>query len=174
MRRFHDDRGAAMVELPFAIGIILLIAMGVLTITQVAWAHLDLSNTVRDAARYGTRTEYDPSATTITSARHRTADEIAQFAARAGSESGVTYEPCKVLDPDVDEAVCGDITVSPASLTGVGYGDHVTVTIAKTVNNPLYQTAASITNTAGSILHIGHVFREDGVQITASSSSYVE
>ena len=170
MRRLRDERGAALVEAPFAIAIILLISMGVLTITQVAWNHLDLANTVRDASRYASRAEWDPSASTVTPARYRTVGEIKDFATRAGSESGVTD------DSVVVDVVRNGVKVTPAPSDSfvLQLGDQVTVQIKNTVSNPLYKTAASVTNAVTGIFPIGHVFDEDGVQITASSSTFVE
>ena len=169
MRRLRDDRGAALVEAPFAIAIVLLISMGVLTITQVAWNHLDLANSVRDVSRYASRAEWDPSATTVSSARYRTVGEIKEFATRAGSESGV------IGDDVVVTVVRDGVKVTPAPSDFVlQLGDRVTVQITNTVSNPLYQTAASISNAVTGIFPIGHVFDEDGVDIHASSSTFVE
>ena len=170
MRRLRDEQGSAIVESPFAIGIVLMIAMGVLTITQIAWNHMDLATSVRDASRYASRAEWDPSAETVTSARYRTVGEVKAFAARAGSESGVTEENVVVTVVRDDEPV----TPAPSNDFVLKLGDHVTVQILNTVSNPLYKTAASITNAVTGIFPVGHVFDEDGVRITASSSTYVE
>ena len=168
MRRLQNDRGAAMVEAPIGMAIILLIAMGVLTLTQVTWTHMDLSSAVRDATRYATRAEWDPSATTVTSERYRTVGEVKAFAAQAASESGVKPE-------DVVVTITRDGSTFTANDTEVlQLDDHVTVEIPHQVSNPLYQTAASLTNTAAGLLHIGRPFNEDGVDIKATSTSYVE
>ena len=166
--RLKNDRGAAMVEAPVCIAIVLLLAMGILTLTQVVWTHMDLSSAVRDASRYGGRTEWDPSSTPVTLERHRTIEQIKDFATRAGSESGVTEQ-------DVIVTVVRDgLTVTPAPSEPLRYGDQVTVEIRNFVSNSLYQTAASITNGMAGIFHLGDPFNEDGVHIKAVSTSYVE
>lgn len=159
MRRLADERGAALVESVLGIVIILLLSMGVLTLTQVIWTHLDLSSTVTDVARYAARVEYDPSATPVTSSRHRTADQIKAYATRAGSEAGVTSS---------------DVAVSPAAPETLRTGDRITVTITKTVSNPLYKVGASITNAATGIFQLGRAFDPDGIRIKSEATSYVE
>lgn len=172
MRRRDDDTGAAIVEAPFAIGIIMLFAMGVLTITQVAWNHLNLANSVRDASRYASRAEWDPSAQTVTLARYRTIAEIKNFATTAGGDSGLSYS-----DVAVKVERNGLDVTPPASQEKtftVQRGDEVTVTVTHLVSQGLYQTAATATNAVTSIFHVGHIFDPNGVHITASSSTFVE
>jgi hypothetical protein len=164
----NNERGAAMVEAPICVAIVLLLAMGILTLTQVVWTHMDLASAVRDGARYGGRTEWDPSAETVTLERHRTIEQIQEFAAKAASESGV-------LEDDVIVTVKRDgETVTPGVTEPLHYGDEVTVEIRNFVSNTLYQTAASITNGAAAIFHLGRPFNQDGVHIKAVSTSYVE
>ena len=169
-----NERGAAMVESILGMAIILLVSMGLLTLTQVVWTHLDLSSTTRDVARYAARVEYDPSPSvgSVNSSRHRTEDQIAAYAKQAAAESGVEVtSPCVISG---GKAVCGDVTISPANPDALRTGDEITVTITKTVSNPLYRVAASVTNAAATVFHVGHPFDENGVPIKSEATSYVE
>lgn len=163
-----NERGAALVEAPLCIVIVLLLAMGILTVTQVVWTHMDLASAARDGARYGGRTEWDPSATPVTLERHRTIEQIKKFAAQAAGESGVDEDQV-VVTVSRDGA-----PVTPAPSEPLRYGDQVTVEIRNFVSNSLYQTAASITNGMARIFHLGVPFNEDGVHIKSVSTSYVE
>lgn len=175
MTHEHDnERGSAMVESVFGIAIILMLAMGVLTLTQAVWTHLDLSSTTRDVARYAARVEYDPSPSSgsVSASRHRTEDQIAAYAQQAGKEAGVTVtSPCTISN---GKAVCGDVTISPADPDTLRTGDEITVTITKTVSNPLYKVGAAITNAAATVFHVGHPFNENGLPIKSEATSYVE
>src|SRR5688572_15664614 len=162
MTRVRDERGLALVEAPICIAVVLLLMMGVVTLTQVVWTHLDLAEAARDTARYAARVEYDPSVTPLSSRRHRTAAEVKAWAVSVASEAGVTL---------------ADVTVTTSNgqpLESLRAGDQVTVTIRKTVSNPLYLTAAGITNAVGGLLHVGEPFPEDGMPITAEAQTYVE
>jgi hypothetical protein len=129
---------------------------------------MDLASAARDGARYGGRTEWDPSATPVTLERHRTIDQIKAFTVQAASESGVTTD-------DVFVTVRRDgAAVTPLPTEPLHYGDQVTVEIRNYVSNSLYQTAASITNGMTGIFHLGDAFNEDGVHIKSVSTSYVE
>lgn len=121
-----NERGAAMVESILGMAIILLVSMGLLTLTQVVWTHLDLSSTTRDVARYAARVEYDPSPSvgSVNSSRHRTEDQIAAYAKQAAAESGVEVtSPCVISG---GKAVCGDVTISPANPDALRTGDEIT------------------------------------------------
>jgi Flp pilus assembly protein TadG len=167
-KSLKNERGAAMVEAPLCIVIVLLLSMGILTLTQVVWTHMDLASAARDGARYAGRTEWDPSATPVTLERHRTIDQIKAFAAEAASESGVG-------EAEVFVTVVRDgALVTPLPSEPLHYGDQVTVEIRNYVSNSLYQTAASITNGMAGIFHLGDAFNEDGVHIKSVSTSYVE
>jgi Flp pilus assembly protein TadG len=170
MRRVRDDRGTAIVEAPICICIVLLLAMGVLTLTQVVWTHMDLSTTVRDAARYASRAEWDPSASQITLDRYRTVGDVREFATGAGSETGVAYQNV-VVNVFRDGA---EVTPAPSDDFVLQLDDRVTVELVNRVSNPLYQTAASVTNLTAGIFHLGRPFDEDGVDIKAKATSYVE
>jgi Flp pilus assembly protein TadG len=161
MRR-RDERGAAMVEAPVCIAVVLLLLMGVVTLTQVLWTHLDLAKAAKDTARYAARVEYDPSATVLSSRRHRTADEVKAWAASVAAEAGVRPQDVTVTTSD------------GSRLESLRTGDQVTVTIRTTVANPLYAMAASVTNTMAGLIRAGQPFPEGGVPIKAEAQTYVE
>jgi Flp pilus assembly protein TadG len=157
-----DERGSAMVEAPFCIAVVLLLMMGIVTLVQVVWTHLDLADAVRDTTRYAARVEYDPSAVPAGSSRHRTAAEVKAWAESMAAESGIHA---------ADVAVT---TSSGAPLESLHAGDLVTITITTTVHNPLYRMAANTTNAMAGLLHVGQPFNPDGVPIKAEAETYVE
>jgi len=158
--RARDQRGTALVEAPLAICLLLLLGLGVTTLVQVVWTHLDLASAARTATRYAARVEYDPSATTITGDRRRTAEQVREWTAQVAEEAGVRLE---------------DVTItSSAPLESLTAGDVVTVTIRTVVSNPLYRLAASTTNAVATVFRADPVFDEDGVPIKAEASTYVE
>jgi len=159
----RSERGSAVVELPMCICIVFLLAFGCVTLVQVMWTHIHLASSARDVTRYAARVEYDPSATTLSSNRRRTATEVANWAAEVAAEAGVTASDVTV-------------TVSPSNKTldTLSPGDTVTVTIQSRVNNPLYQFAASATNAFAGLFHAQGPFDPTGVTVQASASTYVE
>ena len=159
MRR--GERGSAMVETTLCIPVVLLLMMGIVTLIQVLWTHLDLAEAARDTARYAARVEYDPSTLPLSSRRHRTVDEVKAWAASVASEAGVRPEDVTVTTPD------------DRPLESLQAGDRVTVTIRTTVANPLYATAAGITNTMAGLFG-GQPFPSGGVPIKAEAGTYVE
>jgi len=160
--RSRDERGAAMVEAPVCIVVILLLMMGITTLTQVVWTHLDLAEAARDTARYAARVEYDPSTLPLSSRRHRTANEVKAWAASVAAEAGVAPEDVSVT------------TSNGKPLEQLRAGDRVTVTITKKVNNPLYQLASGVTNAMSGLVGAGNAFDPSGVTITAEANTYVE
>jgi hypothetical protein len=163
----HDERGGALVEAPFAICILLLLAMGLTTIVQLAWTHLALSSAVGASTRYATHVEYDPAIGGID--RHRTETQVRTWAEEVAAEAGV--------EPD-----CGCVTIVgrhvpsgvEAPLEELVAGDEIVITVATVVSNPLYRAAASITNAASHVVGGGDVFDPDGIGVKAGASTYVE
>jgi hypothetical protein len=164
-RARHDERGAVVVELPFAIGIVLMLAMGLTTLTQVAWTHLTLSSAVQSTTRYSTHVDYDPAAGGIE--RHRTAEQVRAWAAEVAAEADVQPDDVEVEGRHLPSGVVAPIEQLVA-------GDEITVTVTKTVGNPLYRLAASITNTASHVVGAGDVFDPDGVGVRAEAVTFVE
>lgn len=163
----NDQRGSAIVEMPLAICIILLLGMGVLTIVQVTWTHLSLSSAVRTSTRYATHVDYDPVAGGI--GRHRDAGQVQAWTEQVAAEAGV-------------EPGCGCITIvgrhlpsmEVAPIEELVAGDEITITVESVVSNPLYRVGASVANAAARVIGAGDVFDPDGVGVRAEAVSYVE
>jgi hypothetical protein len=178
--QLRDERGTSVVEAPICIAVVLLIAMGVLTLTQVVWTHMDLASAVRDGTRYAGRVEWDPSANPVTLERHRTAEQIKDFTAKAASESGITTANITVFcelangDGTFSDRVQCDRVDDPIHPEDLQVGDRVSVVIRDTVDNPLYKTAAGFTNAVSSVFGLDGPFNKDGVDIKAISTTYVE
>jgi hypothetical protein len=149
-----------MVEMPLCIAVVLLLLMGALTLTQVIWTHHELAQAARESTRYAARVEYDPSTTPLSSRRHRNESEVRAWAAQLADDAGVQ---------------ASDVTVTASGpLESLHAGDTVTVTIQTTVSNPIYRTAAGLTNAVSGLLHLGQAFSPDGVPIKAEAKTYVE
>ena len=156
MNRRTDERGLAVVEAPLCLAVVLLLMMGVITVTQMIWTHLDLAEAARDATRYATRVEYAPGST----GRHRTAEEVEIWVRTVASDAGIT-------SVEVD-------TTGDGPLEDARTGDVVTVTLTRKIENPLYTTAAGITNAMASMFGAGRVFDPTGVTVKAQAETYVE
>lgn len=163
MTRTRDERGLAMVEAPLCIAVVLLLLMGVITITQVVWTHLDLAEAARDATRYATRVEFAPGST----GRHRTEDEVEDWVRTVAEEAGVDTVAVTVSRP-------GEPEPEGIDLQDARTGDIVTVTVTRKVVNPVYLTAAGITNAMAGVLGAGRPFDPEGVTVNAEAETYVE
>lgn len=161
----RDERGSVLVETPLAIGIILLLLMGVTTLVQVAWTDLALSSAVRATTRFATHDDYVPG--TDSASRRRTADQVKQWTADVAAEAHVTPDDVTVVGTHEPSGV-------EAPLDELVSGDRITLTVTKRVSNPLYRIAATVTNAAGHLVHAGDVFDPNGVDVKAGSSTYAE
>jgi len=174
MRRAQDERGLALVEAPLCIAVVLLLLMGVVTVTQVIWTHLDLAEAARDATRYATRVDYAPGST----GRHRTAEEVEAWVRTIAEEAGVDTVEVRVQRPDdplpAEQTEQSDVEPEGIALQDARTGDLVTVTITRKVANPVYATAAGLTNAMAGIVGAGRPFDPSGVSIKAEAQTYVE
>ncbi|MEA3057158.1 MAG: hypothetical protein QOD30_2590 [Actinomycetota bacterium] len=161
----RDESGSVLVETPFAIGIILLLLMGVTTLVQVAWTDLALSSAVRATTRFATHVDYVPGADSA--ARRRTAEQVKEWTAEVAAEAHVTPDDVTVIGTHQPSGV-------EAPLDQLVSGDEITLTVTKRVSNPLYRVAATVTNAAAHLVHAGDVFDPNGVGVKAGSSTYVE
>jgi hypothetical protein len=163
--RHLGERGSAVVEAPFAICIVLLLLTGVTTLVQVAWTDLALSSGVRATTRFASHVDYVPGSSTA--ARRRTEDQVKEWAAAVAAEAHVEPDDVRVVGKHVPSGV-------EAPLDQLVAGDEIVVTVTKTVNNPLYRIAATVTNTAAHVVGAGDVFDPAGVGVKAGASTYVE
>jgi len=164
-RALRDERGGALVEAPIAICILLVLAMGLTTIVQLAWTHLTLSSAVQSTARYATHVDYDPTAGGID--RRRAADQVRAWAAEVAAEAGVDEDDVTIVGR---RAGTGEVV----PIEHLVAGDEIEITVATVVSNPLYRVAASVTNAASHVVGGGDVFDPDGIGVKAGASSYVE
>ena len=169
MNRIRGERGSVLVETPFAIAIILLLAMGLTTLVQVVWTHLALSSAVESTTRYATHVEYDPTADNIDRRRN-----VAQIEAWAEQVAAEVHD--EAHDDGIKVRVVGSRPGSPdeVPLDQLVSGDHITVVVTKQVKNPLYTVAASFANTASHMVGSGDVFDPDGIGIKAEAVTFVE
>jgi hypothetical protein len=161
----RDEQGSVLVETPFAIGIVLLLLMGVTTLVQVAWTDLALSSAVRATTRFATHVDYVPGSGSA--ARRRTEDQVKEWTAEVASEAHVTPDEVTVVGTHEPSGV-------EAPLDQLVSGDQITLTVTKRVSNPLYRVAATVTNAAAHLVHAGDVFDPNGVGVKAGASTYVE
>ena len=173
MSRRADERGLAMVEAPFCLAAVLLLLMGVVTVTQMIWTHLDLAEAARDATRYATRVEFAPGST----GRHRTAEEVATWVRTVASDAGITSVEVTVERPGQpapeEQTEQSDVDPDRSPLEEARTGDVVTVTLTRKIENALYTTAAGVTNAMASMFG-GRPFDPTGVTVKSEAKSYVE
>lgn len=163
--RSGDQQGGALVEVPLAVVVLLLLAMGLTTLVQVAWTHLALSSAVRATTRYAAHVEYDPSVNGID--RRRTDEQIRAWAAEVAAEARVAPE-------DVTITGRRGPTGIEVSVNQLIAGDEVVITVEKLVSNPLYELGAAITNGLSHVVGGGDVFDPDGIGIEAGATTFVE
>lgn len=159
-----NERGSSLVETPMAICILLLLGMGVVTIVQVVWTHLDLASSVRTATRYASHVDYDP--VDGGTDRRRTEAQVQAWMAEVADAAGVAQDDVTV--------VARDRFGNEVPLTNAVAGDTVVVTARVTVSNPVYRLAAAVTNAAGGVIGAGSVFDPDGVDVMAEAVTFVE
>ncbi len=166
-RRLRGERGGALVETPFAVIVMAMLAIGVVTLTQALYIHLKLSSGVRAGARYAARTDYDPAS--ASSSRRRNEQQVRTYTVEVTA-----------ADLDDDPLTCDPrcVTVSveggSQTLATAVRGDEVTVRAATVVDNPLYDIGAALTNTLAGLLGQGPVLDPDGIGVEAESLAILE
>jgi hypothetical protein len=93
--RIRGERGAAIVEAPLAIALFFLLAMGITTVVQLIWTHLQLSSSVRSTMRYAAHVDYDPEAGGID--RRRTEAQVEAWAVEVAQEAGVDADDVTII-----------------------------------------------------------------------------
>ena len=172
MTCIRNERGSVLVETPFAIGIILFLAMGITTLTQVVWTHLALSSAVESTTRYATHVDYDPTAGGID--RHRNAEQITAWAEEVAAEVQGEAHDDRLVVTITGRHLPSEVEVSAADIGQLVAGDEIFVTVTKKVKNPLYSVAASIANAASHLVGSDDVFPPDGIGIKAEAVTFVE
>ena len=137
------ERGTAAVEFAVVVVMLLVLAFGAIALTQVIYTHVQLANSVRAGARYAARSDYDrggdPACPRESAPidRRRTEGEVRCYTAEAGSAIGLRQS---------DVTVSTERGVPLQEATHVDHDDVVVVHAEKTVDNPVYALAASVTN----------------------------
>lgn len=164
----RNERGGAMVETPFAVVIMAFLAMGIVTLTQALYVHLQLASGVRAGARYASRTDYDPAASPPSSSRRRSEQEVRAYTVEATgadlSADALTCDPRCVL-----------VTVSSGgTLPNAPRGAEVTVRAETVVDNALYDIGASFTNALAGLLGQGQLLDPAGISVSAEALAILE
>lgn len=129
-RRLHNqgDRGSAMIELPAALVGLCILALCFTALGQMLLDYHNVSGAARAAARYATKSDYDPTVSPASSSRRPTTDQVVAFAKQAASP----------LDPNTV-----DVVVSPDTVAGNG----VDVAVSNTVSGGAYGLVTGTANT---------------------------
>jgi Flp pilus assembly protein TadG len=135
-KRTRTDEGAALIELPLAFIALTYLALNVVAMGQVLLDYQHLAGASRAAARYATRSEYDPARSPATTARRPATGEVLAFAQSAA-------------DPLPASAVAGRL--SQDNLAGRA-GDEVTVTLTYTVTGGAFGLVTNTVNALGGLL----------------------
>jgi Flp pilus assembly protein TadG len=124
-RHLHRDEGAALVELPVVFVAFCLFALAFTAVGQMWIEYHHLTGAARAAARYATKSDYDP--TTGSSSRRPSPDQVAAFAKQAASPlpAGEVH-----------------VTLTPDTAAGDGVDIHV----EHTVDSPAYRAVTGLFN----------------------------
>ena len=135
--RHRTERGAAIVELPFAVVAICILSLGFLALGQLFLDQQHLTAASRAAARYATKAEPDPTVSPASSARRPSSAQVQTFAANAASPL---------------PAGSVTVTLSPGDNALGRPGDQVTVTVGHAETGGAYGLIASVVNGLGSLI----------------------
>ena len=116
----ENDSGAALVELPLVFIAFCAFALCFCALGQLFLEYHHLSGAARAAARYATKSDYDPSASPLTSSRRPTDGAVIAFAQSAAAPLPAA-EVDVVLTPDTAAGNGVDVEVSHAAGSGA-YG----------------------------------------------------
>jgi Flp pilus assembly protein TadG len=134
----RNDRGTALVELPAAFIGLTLLALTLVALGQVLLDYQHLSGAARAAARYATRSEYDPARVPATSSRRPTTGEVLSFAEASS-------------DPLAASNLQG--ALSADNLTGKP-GDELTVTLTYKVAGGAFGFVSNTVNKLGGLFNV--------------------
>ena len=162
------ESGAAMVEAPIAIAVLLMLAFGAFWIANIGVRHHQLNEAVNAASRYGARSYYAPGGNVE---RRRSIPEIKAFATKAAGPLADTIQPGDI------EVFCGSDPGNLATCAdsrAVGPGDFIEVRVTARVesDDPITSIARSVNGLLGSI-GAGDALPER-VRMTESSIAIVE
>ena len=103
MRRRHgrDQAGTALVELPLAFVAIAVLALCITALGQLLLEYHHLQGAARAAARYATKSDYDPTRVPATSQRRPSGPEVIAFAQDAASPLPATDVAVSLAADDV-------------------------------------------------------------------------
>lgn len=131
----RDERGTALVELPIAFIALTYLALTLVALGQVLLDYQHLAGATRAAARYATRSEYDPARSPATAARRPATGEVLTFAQAAA-----------------DPLPAGSVNASMSADNLAGRpGDEVTVTLTHTVGGGAYAIVTNTVNALGGL-----------------------
>lgn len=116
-RSARTDDGAALVELPLAFIALAAFALCITALGQLFLEYHHLSGAARAAARYATKSDYDPSASPSSSSRHPATGSVVAFAQQAAAPLPAA-EVDVVLTPDTAAGNGVDVEVSHTAGNG--------------------------------------------------------
>ena len=150
--RAKNDVGAALVELPMTFIAIGLFALCLTAIGQVMLEYHHVSGASRAAARYATKSDYDPMRSPASTSRRPEVVEVVAFGKQAA-------DPLPAAEVAVD--------VTPDDIAGAG----VTVTVSHVVDGAAYDL---VTSTANAFLRVLTLDPLPPVTVRASSTAIYE
>lgn len=162
-RPTSGEEGRALVKVPIAVCGGLLVLAGLTTGVQVAWTDLALSSALGSTTRFASNVSYAPGSA---GARHSTQAQVMRWAADVAAESHVEPDDLTVTARHLPSG-------APASLDQLVVGDEVTVSVKKTVSNPLYRIVASTVNAVTHTVGGDDVMDPAGVDVKAHATNHV-
>lgn len=168
-RRSRDERGASLVEAPFAVALVLAIGLGAFWIGNIVVRYHQLDKAIEAGARYGARAEFAPG---DGANRRRSGEQVVNQIVQAAAPV--------VVDPTAVTVECSASTEGPWSAcnpndaTVARPGTYLKVRASAVVadDDPVMALARSV-NGALSILGAGDALPET-VTLTDASVALIE
>lgn len=146
------EEGAAFVELPLAFVAVCIFALCFTALGQMFIEYHHVSGAARAAARYATKSDYDPATSPLSSSRRPSSNDVTAFAQQAAS-------PLPASEVNV--------TLTPDTVAGNG----VTVEVTHTVDGGAY---GLVTDTANRLLDLIGADPLPGLTVHADATAIYE
>ena len=142
-KRGRSERGASIVEAPFAIITIVFFAIGVVAFAQIMLSYQHLTGATRAAARYAAKNDYDPTKSPASAARRPGSVDVSTFATTDAGPLTLTK---------VEVWVNGAVAPNPTPDNTAGtIGQPVRVLAEADVNDGAYHLATGLVNGLASL-----------------------
>ena len=172
-RRLRGDEGGAMVEAPLVLIVVAFLALGVLAFVEVMRDYQHLTSATRAAARYASKSEYDPTLNVPSAAQRpdtqHVYDMANQDAAQLTPPANLTFS-LQVCTPGVTLNVAPNCTGNQNNAGQIG--QMVTVRGSYTITNGAYNLVSGLSNGLAGFFGGGDVLPKNFTIHSEAAASY--